>query len=168
MHHDENMLCLCRIPLFSIKSGDGGVWEGWELIIYFHAVLLLATPHVSSSWWKLQKLRAPLVSTSDLEWNSSYVTLSSKSNLYSKVVWEFLWQMGWMPLWRCLFLFVDHGELLSKNIDLCRTFRWLKSEQLNPVLIVWWDSLFPNLWKDRNVSIRKMSNLSVSHILTSI
>lgn len=35
-----------------------------------------------------------LVSTSDLEWNSSYVTLSSKSNLYSKVVWEFLWQMS--------------------------------------------------------------------------
>lgn len=56
MHHDESMLHLCRTVLFSIKFVSGR-----DMIIYFHAGLLLATPSVSSSWKKLQKLGTPRV-----------------------------------------------------------------------------------------------------------
>lgn len=49
MHHDESMLHLCRTVLCSIKFVADR-----NMIIYFDAGLLLATP---SSWKKLQKLK---------------------------------------------------------------------------------------------------------------
>lgn len=54
MHDDESMLHLCRTVLCSIRFVADR-----DMRIYFHAGLLLATPSVSSSWKKLQKLRTP-------------------------------------------------------------------------------------------------------------
>lgn len=52
----------------------------------------------------------------------------------------FLWQMGWTFLWRCLLLSCDYRRDLDNHLDSFLIFGWLKSSEMNPILILCWDS----------------------------